>query len=102
MLRNAQLAYAPEINRTGAAIGAMHHIIFIQQQLGKVGTVLTGDASNECNFFMIIQTKNLFLDCRWPRLFTAIFIIKANDVIFSGIGARLHLNQDQDLGTNIL
>ena len=45
-----QLGQAPEVDRAGAPVGAIHGVAFIEQQLGEVGTVLPGDASDEGSF----------------------------------------------------
>jgi hypothetical protein len=38
------------VEGTGAALDAVNDIAFFKQKFGEVGTVLTGDASNEGDF----------------------------------------------------
>ncbi|OIR10288.1 hypothetical protein GALL_76000 [mine drainage metagenome] len=46
-----QVIDASGIEQGAAALDTMHLITLVQQQFGEVGSVLSGDASNQCDFF---------------------------------------------------
>lgn len=47
---NAQFFDAPEVDRAGAAVGAVHGVALVEQELRQVGAVLAGYAGDECCF----------------------------------------------------
>ena len=49
MIVNPEFLDPPEIDRTGAAVGAIHGVALVEQQLRQIGAVLTGDTSNNRN-----------------------------------------------------
>lgn len=53
MILDAELFQSPEVDRTGATVGAKDLVALVQQQLGEVSTVLAGDAGNNCTFHLI-------------------------------------------------
>ncbi len=50
MVLDAQLFDAPEVDGAGTAVGAVDGVPFIEQQLRKVGPVLTCDSGDDCCF----------------------------------------------------
>jgi len=48
MARDAELFDTPEIDRAGAAIGAEHRVALVEQELGQVGAILSGDTGDDC------------------------------------------------------
>ena len=53
------------VERRGSALDAVHFVTFFQQQFREVGTVLAGDACDECFFhirFIQIQSIQFFFD----------------------------------------
>ncbi len=56
---DAQLFDSPEVDRTGAAVGAVHGVALVEQELRQIGTILTGNTCNYSNHlnFTIFNTK---------------------------------------------
>ena len=50
MILDAELFQSPEVDRTGATVGAKDLVALVQQQLGEVSTVLAGDAGDQSRF----------------------------------------------------
>src|SRR3546814_15724881 len=53
MLRNTKLFDPPEIDGTGAAIGAVDLIAFSKQQFGKIGAVLARNSCYQSRFHVL-------------------------------------------------
>lgn len=47
---DAQFFNPPEVDGTGAAVGAVDGVALVEQELGEVGTVLASDAGDDCSF----------------------------------------------------
>src|SRR5262249_20028242 len=50
----------PSVERGRAPLQAMHDIALIEQEFGKVRSILPGDSSNQCNSFRIDLHPSLF------------------------------------------
>ena len=49
VVENAKLIEPPQIERAGAAIGSDDAITFVEQKLGQIGAVLSGNAGDQCD-----------------------------------------------------
>ena len=48
VVKNPEFLDPPEIDGTGAAVGAIHGVALVEQQLRQIGTVLASNTSNDC------------------------------------------------------
>ena len=50
VILNTEFFQPPKVDRTGASVGTVDLIAFVEQQFGEVGAVLTRDAGDKRGF----------------------------------------------------